>query len=295
MGILPGRTAGFEGFVAPARADPALWRLAAGAALAGALWMATAVAVGSVAPAAGPRAALVLYLASFAGLAAGVVLAARLLHRRPWRTLIGPAGFSGQGFVLGVAVIAGVALLSTLSLIAFALPTRQWGFAVWAAWLPVALPALLVQTGAEELAFRGYLMQGLAARFRPPAAWFLLPAALFGALHYSSAEFGRDAWLAALSAGVVGLVLADVTVRTGNLSVAMGLHFANNVFAMLVLALPSPVGTLSLYLVPVDIAHPAAMRRFLVADLVTTLLAYVVWRAVAARGRRLQSGGPGSI
>ena len=38
--------------------------------------------------------------------------------------------------------------------------------AAWAAWLPLVLPALLVQTAAEEIAFRGYLMQGLAARFR---------------------------------------------------------------------------------------------------------------------------------
>jgi membrane protease YdiL (CAAX protease family) len=293
MGVLPGRTARFEAFVAPARAAPALWRLGAGAGLAGALWMAVAIGIGSVWPWAGPRAVLVLYLASFVGLAAGLALAVRLLHRRAPRTLIGPAGFSGRGFALGMAVIAVVALFSLGPAFAIAPVIRQWGFGAWAAWLPVALPALLVQTGAEELAFRGYLMQGLAARFRSPAAWFLLPAALFGALHYSPAEFGRDAWLAALSAGVVGLVLADVTVRTGNLSVAIGLHFANNVVAMLVLALPSPVGALSLYLATVD--DPAAIRRFLVADLATTLVAYAAWRAVAARRRRLQSRGPGSI
>ena len=34
---------------------------------------------------------------------------------------------------------------------------------------------------AEELAFRGYLMQALAARFRSPLVWWLLPALLFGA------------------------------------------------------------------------------------------------------------------
>src|ERR687897_3910083 len=109
MGILPARTARFEAFVAPARAEPALWRLAAGVLLAALLWLATAGALGTIAQGLsgpGPRAALVLYLASFAGLAAGLALAARLLHHRPPRSLIGPEGFSGPAFALGVTVIA---------------------------------------------------------------------------------------------------------------------------------------------------------------------------------------------
>ena len=145
---------------------------------------------------------------------------------------------------------------------------------------PIVLPAILVQTAAEELAFRGYLMQGLAARFRSRWVWWLLPAALFGALHWNPGEFGPNAWLVALSTGLIGLVLADVTVRTGNLSAAIGLHFANNVASLLVVSLPSPLAGLSLYLARIDPSDAAAVRLLLLADLATTLAAYAAWLAL---------------
>jgi membrane protease YdiL (CAAX protease family) len=172
---------------------------------------------------------------------------------------------------------------------------RQAPVALWAAWLPLALPALMIQTAAEELAFRGYLLQGLAARFRAPLVWWLLPAVLFGLLHWDPAQFGRHAWLAAASAAVVGLVLADVTASTGNLSAAMGLHFANNAVALLLVAVPSPAAALSLYLYPVATGDPDALRRILLADLATTLVAWAAWRLLLRRRASLHSPDPGSI
>ena len=127
------------------------------------------------------------------------------------------------------------------------------------AWLPLALPAILVQTAAEELAFRGYLMQGLAARFRSPLVWWLLPALLFGAAALEPGRVRRRTPGSSCSPPPsIGLVLADVTARTGNLSAAIGLHFANNVIALLVVALPSPLAGLSLWLAP---RRPGRHRR----------------------------------
>ena len=68
MSVLPARTARFEAFVAPARARPALWRLVAGSALAGAVWLALPPALLlALRRRSGGRAVLLLYLASFAG------------------------------------------------------------------------------------------------------------------------------------------------------------------------------------------------------------------------------------
>jgi membrane protease YdiL (CAAX protease family) len=167
--------------------------------------------------------------------------------------------------------------------------------AAWAAWLPFVLPALLIQTATEELVFRGFLLQGLAARFRSRWFWWLLPAALFGLLHWNPAEFGPNTWIVALSTAAIGLILADVTVRTGNLSAAIGLHFANNVASLLVVALPSPLASLSLWVARVDTSDAAAVRPLLLADLATTLAAYAVWLALCHRRRRLHSRGGGSI
>jgi membrane protease YdiL (CAAX protease family) len=280
--------------VAPAAARPALWRTLGGALVAAAVWLFT---LGATLPFAGGFAApsgVLLYLASFAGLAAGIGLAVRLLQGRSPRTLLGPGGLRPRGFGLGVAVIAALAVPGSLALALVAPPVRQLPLAEWASLLPLALPAILVQSAAEELAFRGYLMQSLAARFRSPLAWWLLPSLLFGALHWNPGELGPNAALGVLASTVVGLALADVTARTGNLSAAIGLHFANNVMAMLVVALPSPVSGLALYVSGVASGEVGAVRLLLVADLAGTLLAWGAWRAIRAR-RRLHSGGAGSI
>lgn len=298
MGILPGRTERFEAFVAPARAAPELWRLILGLGLAAGAWVAAVFLLFGLAGllrVAGGRATILLYLASFAGLALGVWLAARLLNRRRPARLIGPGGFRPRAFAVGIAVVALVGLAANLATPMLAPAVRQAGLAGWAAWLPLALPALLVQTTAEELVFRGYLMQALAARFRSPAVWWLVPAGLFGLLHWNPAEFGPNAWLAVLSAAATGLVLADVTARTGNLSLAMGLHFANNVSALLVVSLPSPIADLALYTAAIDPADAGRMRLLLALDLATTLAAWAVWLAAWHRWPRLHSGRPGSI
>lgn len=290
------RPPAFEAFVAPALARPAPWRLAAGITLAAVCWLAAAFFLLGAAPrlGAGPRGVLLLYLASFAGLALGVVLAAAFLHRRRPATLLGPGGFRPAAFGAGIAAVAAIGLGTTALTFALAPPVRQADTLAWARLLPLAVPLVLVQTAAEELLFRGYLTQTLAARFRSPRVWALLPAAAFGALHWDGATYGPDAWLAVAAATAVGLALTDVTVRTGNLSAAIGIHFANNLVALLVVAMPGPTAALALWSAPVDALHP--LRGWLLADLATTLTAWAVWRLVLrTRVRRLHSRDRGSI
>ena len=166
------------------------------------LWAAVTVALLRLAPeaAAAPaeRVVLVAYLYGFAGMILGLWVAARLLQRRSFAGLIGPEGFAPGDFLLGVAAMAAIGVASGVVWLALAAPTQAQPVAAWAAWLPFALPALLVQTAAEELVFRGYLMQGLAARFRSSLVWWLLPALLFGLLHWSPQVYGADAWLVVL-------------------------------------------------------------------------------------------------
>jgi membrane protease YdiL (CAAX protease family) len=289
-----------EACVAPLAARPQLWRTVAGTGLALACWFAALAALplaGRLLPQAGGRAPLLLYLASFAALALGTAAAARLLQRRPPSTLFGPGGFRPRAFAAGIAVVAALGLLGGLAAPAAAPLVRQAQVLAWAAWLPLALPAILVQSAAEELLFRGYLQQGLAARFRSAWVWWLVPALMFGALHWNPVAFGPNAWLGVVATAVIGIVLGDVAARTGNLSAPIGLHFANNVMAMLVVAPPSPVSELALWLVAVDPDDAALVRLLLLADLAATLLAWAAWRVILRRrdARRLHSGGPGSI
>lgn len=284
----PTRATCFEGFVAPARAAPQVWRLGLGVGLAALAWMAASLvlALAGGAVGAGPRLSLILGLLGFGGLSLGVWLAARLLHRRRPAALCGPGGFRASDAAIGAAVVAAAGLVAAVPLAVQAMPERQLGWGAWAAWLPLAIPAIVVQASAEELAFRGYLMQGLAARFRSPLVWRLAPAVLFGLLHWAPEGLGGAA---VLSATVAGLVLADVTVRTGNLSAAIGLHVANNLIALLVIAPAGPLGVLSLWLLPRD---PGSTALLTLLDVTTTLAAWGLWRGVR---RRLHSPDPGSI
>ena len=285
----------FKAWVAPARVRPELWRLALGLLLVASVWMGAVAAVGIATQGAGPRVGILGYLASFAGMILGVGLAARLLHGRSFASLFGPGGLRPRAFTAGAVVVAGIVAATALPAALIDAPERRMDFGAWAIWLPLALPALLIQVSGEELLFRGYLQQQLAARFRGGLVWRMVPAALFGALHWNPA-LGPNAWLAAAAAGVTGLVYGDVAARAGNLSVSIGLHFANNAFALLVVAVASPLAAFSLYAAPVGSEDVAALRAALIGNMALTAIAYGVYRAVLARrARSLHSENAGSI
>lgn len=299
MPDIPAETAAFEAFVAPARARAALWRLGLGVMIVAVLWLTATAGLAFLEPGLGPRGFLLGFLLSFLGVILGLGVALRLLHGRAFSTLIGPDCVRPRAFLVGIGVIVAFVAVTALPGLILAPPLRNQPLATWLPWVAPALVALLVQTAAEELVFRGYLMQQLAARFRARIVWLGLPALLFGLLHWNPVEFGPNAWLAVAVACVTGLVLGDVTAREGNLSAAMGLHFANNAVAVLVLAPPSPLGALALWTVALDPGDTGAMRAALIGNIAATLAAWGFYRLVRARRRgraaSLQSPGPGSI
>jgi len=94
--------------------------------------------------------------------------------------------------------------------------------------LPLAAILVFLQTGAEELFFRGYLLQQLAARFQNPLIWFALPPIAFGLLHYEPTVYGGISWGVVIGICLTGLAWADLTRITGNIGAAWGWHFMNN-------------------------------------------------------------------
>ncbi|RMD93274.1 MAG: CPBP family intramembrane metalloprotease [Alphaproteobacteria bacterium] len=287
----------FEAYLAPARARPQLWRLILGVILCALVYAGYVGAlVGLVAWVAGPQAGAILsgmargttplgallLLASFLGMALGPVIAVRLLHGRRAGTLFGPVGRVVLDFVVAAVVVVIMSGLSVALWRQSFVPEPGLPLDLWLRLLPLALLGVLIQTGAEELLFRGYLLQQLAVRFRRRIAWMVVPSLVFGALHYDPAA-GDAALLVVAAAALFGLIAADLVAATGSLGAAWGFHFANNVFAILVLATKGTIPGLALWLTPYEARDIAALGPMVLHDLAAMAAAWLLVRLLLTR------------
>lgn len=106
-------------------------------------------------------------------------------------------------------------------------------------WLYIVLILLIVpfQCYAEELLFRGYLMQTVGRWLKNPAWAIIIPAPIFMVLH------GYELW-GLLSVLTMALIAGFLCWYTGGLEAGIGLHIANNVsiFIFGLLGLEDPFG-----------------------------------------------------
>lgn len=293
-------TSRFQNFIAPARLRPELWRLVLGLGLIVAVYVIGVIAViaggwllagdasgamgwaQSLATSGRPADAYILF-ATFIGMFAGPLVAARLLHGRRAGSVFGPAARTLRHFVMAAGLVLAL----------YGLALVPWAFlfdarpgldpTLWAALLPFTVLALLVQTGAEELLFRGYLMQQLGARFRSPFLWLVLPALVFGVLHYNPGLSGGNTLFVIGSATLFGLFAGDLTARTGSIGAAWGFHFANNFLAVALLSTQGTISGLNLYETPYSIADLDGLEYLLLGNLALVVLGWwLIRRALQA-------------
>lgn len=293
--------AAHEQLVAPARSQSALWRLGLGLlvvmgvvfalnsavftilhTLAPSDWMARFINPETQGDA--PLSMLIL-LGSFAFIVPGVIFAAHQLQNRTLWGMVGPLPQAVAQFwqVLRILLVLGVVL--------FVLP--PWGMGApliqnmaltsWLVLLPLSLVAVLIQTSTEEILFRGYIQQSLAARFSSPLVWMVLPSALFAAGHYVPNQTGENAGLIALWSGVFGVLMADLTARAGTLGPAIAVHLFNNITALLIVSLPGALSGLSLYLAPFGVQDADPMRAWLLVDFAMMLVSWLAARLALRR------------
>ena len=255
-------------FIRPAWPVRDLWRVVATMALVALIFSLSPVVLALFLPAEGLAAYIagtsafgtLLQFFSFAVAGLGLVVLLHLLHRRGLWSLVGDrsaawADLKRVGGAVGLVLLL-IELVPPAALVDDALVMRDLG--AWLVLLPVALLALLVQVGTEELLFRGYLQQQMACLSGARWLWMFCPSALFGALHYWNGYGPADGVIWAVWAGLLGLACADLTARSGNLGAAIGLHLANNAFALLLYAVADwPASGLALFVYPYE--DPAAL------------------------------------
>lgn len=236
-------------------------------------------------PAGGSPLAMYVLLFGFGLLGVSVVCATMIVHGRGFAGLIGPPRRFLRQFgrvCAGLVVLYGAVLV---------LPPWDLGaplganlpVALWLGLLPLSLVAVLVQVSAEELLFRGYLQQQLAARFNGAWVFVLVPSVLFGLGHFMPDQAGDNAGLIALWAMVFGVLLADITARAGTLGPAIALHFVNNVTAILIISVPDSLSGLALFTGPFDMNDTQAFRAWLPVDFALMWLSWLVARIAIRR------------
>ncbi len=230
-------------------------------------------------------AGMLALLFSFATMAGGLALALALVHGRRLLDLLGPLDLCWRQF-------RRVALyLVVLQLVIAILPpwsqdtelVRNLDTNAWLALLPFAVIAIGVQIATEEMIFRGYLQQHLAARFARPAVWISVPAILFGLGHYTPGTLGDNAMPVAIWAALFSLAASDLTARAGTLGPALALHMVNNGFAILILSYQGNLSGLSLYTLPHDMSEAESIRAALPVDLLSLLVSWLCARIALRR------------
>ena len=225
--------------------------------------------------AAGPIAGYLVISASFPVFLLGSVLAVTFLHRRSPLTLV-----TGRRYIdwrrVGTGLGVWFVLVVLGGLVGFFLDPSAFSLGPnLAAFVPFALLALVltpIQTTAEEVFFRGYLVQGASLISSNFVFLAVASGVLFMLPHLANPGLDSGFLLVALYHFGFGAFLAWISLKDGTLELAIGAHAANNLFGAIVLGFEgSALNTPSLFLT--DRFVPVYS---LIQFLVTAALFYVV-------------------
>lgn len=175
--------------------------------------------------------------ASLGALALGVLLAARLIFRRPmnsWITAAPRFRWRLMGWAAGYTCL-GVGALTIVGMLTGDRP--QWpvadaaaGTGLKIAYVAACAGAFLVAAWAEEAMFRGYLLQQVSAFTNRGWVAIVVSSLAFSLMHL---EFDPAALVARTLAGAA---FAWAALRLGGLEFAIGAHLATNLMIALVQA-----------------------------------------------------------
>jgi len=174
-----------------------------------------------------------LLMLSFVVFLGGTAAAVVLIHRRRFVSLITPANAInwrrvGQGLAVWIVLVAAMSVVESVLY-----PGRYQLTFDAARFIPFVLASLVfipIQTSAEELFFRGYVLQSVGLLVKNPLVLSFVSGFLFMAPHLANPEVAVNFWLLALYYFSFGAFLAYVTLKDNSLELALGIHAGNNLF-----------------------------------------------------------------
>jgi membrane protease YdiL (CAAX protease family) len=188
---------------------------------------------------------LAMLLAMFAFAIFGLYLVVKRVHHKPFLSVI--TAYSKLRYNrLFFAFMVWAALVILVTLISyFTSPsevTVQFKPGSFIFLLFVVVLIMPIQTSAEEIIMRGYLMQALGLVFKNGFIPLIVTSLLFGFLHMDNPEAKTYGWAIMLPYyASFGAFLGMLTLLDEGLELALGIHLANNLISSLLITTPNGV------------------------------------------------------
>lgn len=181
----------------------------------------------------------------------GTYIAIRFIHQRSLKTLITPESkINWRKFFIGFGVYGVLVLLGSVA--DYLMAPETYTFSFDASKFFVGLPFILIltpiQTTAEELFFRGYVLQGFGRKIKNTVILSVISGVIFMLPHLMNPEVYKSASMGMLEtvSGViyyflVGFIFSVVTIKTNSLEVAIGAHMVNNLIGAIIVGFSDSV------------------------------------------------------
>lgn len=182
---------------------------------------------------------LLLQFGLFVFAAIGFYIGIKRIHQKPFMSILtGYEKFRFKKFWTAF-IIWGTLLIITVVISYFMKPEslkfnfNLSGFLISLLLMLIFMP---IQTGLEEVLFRGYLMQGISQVFKNGIIPLIITSLLFGLAHMSNPEVKQYGWPIMLSYYCgFALFMGAVTLLDEGLELAFGIHFANNIISSILI------------------------------------------------------------
>ena len=168
----------------------------------------------------------------------GLWLVVKLIHKKALiRVVTGRTSFDYHRYLYAMLValcVSVVLLLANRFILQVEMTFQQpnWGYLLFFLFVIVLVP---IQTGFEEVFFRGYILQGTMLLVRNKLVLAIVSGVVFALPHLTNPEpgsYGIVPYVAALVS--MGFFFAVLTLLDGGIELALGYHAMNNLFMGLV-------------------------------------------------------------
>jgi len=182
---------------------------------------------------------LMLILLTFPGSLAAPYLGQKFLHKRTIKSLHTAASKIRWGRGLQAFLVTWIVLgvfTAVLHFTGISPVKSNFGAGRFLSYALVCLLFLPLQSGTEEIIFRGYLNQGFTHILKNKWAAFIITSLMFMAMHLANPEAlaGKESGILALTMSsyfIFGFIACLMVWMDDGLESAIGFHAANNTFA----------------------------------------------------------------